>query len=257
MSTHAGTIPIMNGAAIKPLRLQETRSLIAVIPARDEGPTVGDVVRDVIEIVGCDVLVIDDASSDNTAEVARAAGATVLTLPFNLGAWGATQAGLRYAANNRYRMAVTLDADGQHHAESIPRLVGSLRTGNWDVIIGACPQRLSVAKHVAWSYFRWLTQLKIQDFTSGLRVYSHRALKMLASKHASLLDYQDIGVLLLLKRRGLTVHEETVCMSQRQAGHSRVFSSWFAVTRYMFRTTLLCVARIGRGRLRKDSAEAA
>ena len=113
-------------------------------------------------------------------------------------------------------------------------------------MIGACPERLSAAKNLAWAYFRWLTRLRIKDFTSGLRAYNHRAMEILARRHASLLDYQDIGVLMLLNRRGLEVIELPVCMSQRQAGHSRVFSSWFAVARYMLQTTVLCIARVGR-----------
>ena len=227
-----------------------------MIPAKNETLTVAAVIADVQQTVGCDVIVIDDGSTDDTASVARAAGATVLSLPFSLGAWGAAQAGLRFASTLGYEMAVTLDADGQHHADSILTLVARMRRADVDVVIGACPQRLSAAKHLAWTYFRWLTRLDIQDFTSGLRLYNHRAMNALATRHASLLDYQDIGVLILLRRRGLRVCESTVCMSQRKAGHSRVFSSWFAVGRYMMHTTLLCLARIGRGEPRRDEVQA-
>lgn len=217
-----------------------------IIPAKDEAPTVGDVVADVREELGCPVLVVDDGSSDDTARAAVKAGAQVLTLPFSLGAWGAAQAGLRYAHAGGYDVALTLDADGQHHAESLPRLIQALASGQADVVVGACPERLSIAKHLAWGYFRWLTRLQIQDFTSGLRAYNKRALTVVAARHASLLDYQDIGVLMLLHRRGLTIVEVPVAMSNRQAGHSRVFSSWFAVMRYMLQTTVLCLSRATR-----------
>lgn len=226
--------------------------LLAVIPARDEDPTVGAVVRDVQRALDCPVVVVDDASTDRTRENAAAAGATVISLPFSLGAWGATQAGLRYARQQNFDLAVTLDADGQHHADSIPALLAAM--ADTDVVIGACPERLSRAKQVAWAYFRWLTGLPIKDFTSGLRVYNRRAIEVLAARHASLLDYQDVGVLILLNRRGLEISEAPVCMSQRQAGHSRVFSSWFAVARYMLQTTVLCIARVGgNGRVRSLS----
>ncbi|MDX1569272.1 MAG: glycosyltransferase family 2 protein [Xanthomonadales bacterium] len=236
----------MESAIVKPYsKAAAARKLVALIPARDEGPTVASVVRDVRRHLNCPVVVIDDGSSDDTGEEARSAGATVLTLPFSLGAWGAAQAGIRYAASAGYEVVVTLDADGQHHAESIPALVHGLNLA--DVVIGACPERLSWAKHLAWAYFRWLTGLDIQDFTSGLRIYNRRAIELLAERHASLLDYQDVGVLMLLSRRGLRICERPVAMSQRQAGHSRVFSSWFAVSRYMLQTTVLCIARIGNG----------
>ncbi|HJU38104.1 MAG TPA: glycosyltransferase, partial [Tahibacter sp.] len=61
------------------------------MPARNEQATVGDVVRGVVANLGCDVLVINDASTDATVREAQAAGARVLTLPFQLGAWGAAQ----------------------------------------------------------------------------------------------------------------------------------------------------------------------
>jgi glycosyltransferase involved in cell wall biosynthesis len=224
--------------------------VLAVIPAKDEEPTVGAVVRDVREVLGCPVLVVDDGSTDETAARAVEAGAIVLSLPFSLGAWCASQAGLRYAVEHGFSTAVTLDADGQHHAESITVLLRELRDSGCDVVIGACPERLSIAKHIAWCYFRWLTRLSIHDFTSGLRAYGVDALNSLASRQASLLDYQDVGVLMLLSRQGMTIREMHVTMSNRQAGHSRVFKSWFTVLRYMIQTTLLCVSRFDarRGR---------
>ena len=222
--------------------------LLVVIPARDEAATVGRVVRDVRRQLGCAVVVVDDASQDQTAVIARKAGATVLSLPFSLGAWGATQAGLRWAYQEGFDSAVTMDADGQHHAHSVARLIAAIEQDQTDVAVGACPQRLSRAKRVAWAYFRALTHLQVKDFTSGLRAYNHRALAILTSKHASLLDYQDVGVLMLLRKYGLRSHEVAVQMSPRTTGHSRVFSSWFVVARYMIQTTVLCVARVGARR---------
>ncbi|TLY46911.1 MAG: glycosyltransferase, partial [Gammaproteobacteria bacterium] len=80
------------------------------MPARNEAATVAEVVRGVLAQGCCDVLVVNDASSDATAAEARAAGATVIDLPLNLGAWGATQTGMRYAQRKRYEIVVTLDA---------------------------------------------------------------------------------------------------------------------------------------------------
>ena len=102
------------------------RPVLAVIPAHNEASTVADVVRGVIAHVGCDVLVVNDASSDDTAARAREAGATVIDLPLNLGAWGAVQTGMRYAQRNRYGTVLTLDADGQHHPEELPLMLATL-----------------------------------------------------------------------------------------------------------------------------------
>ncbi len=226
--------------------------VVAVIPARNEEPTVASVVRDVQRVLECEVVVVDDASTDQTAAEATRAGATVLRLPFNMGAWGAAQAGIRYANSHGFTTVVTLDADGQHHAESIPKLLECLRENHLDVVIGACPDRLSLAKRIAWGYFRWLTRLGLHDFTSGLRAYGPRAVSILASRQASLLDYQDVGVLLLLNRRDMQMQEIPVSMSPRKAGHSRVFSSWYTVGLYMLQTTVLCLSRFDTSRARAE-----
>lgn len=233
-----------------------SRSCLAAIPARNEQDTVGEVVRGVRSALNCSVLVINDASNDDTAAAAAAAGAIVITLPFQLGAWGAAQAGMRYALRNHYERVITLDADGQHHPDQLPLLLQAHADGGADVTIGTCPQRLSAAKRVAWAYFRLITGLHVTDFTSGLRVYGRRAIRALASREASLIDYQDIGVLILLRRKSLRIAEAPTVMSQRRSGGSRIFSSWLTVARYMIATTVLSIARVGV-RERRPRAETA
>jgi glycosyltransferase involved in cell wall biosynthesis len=219
--------------------------ILAVIPARNEAPTVADIVRRTLATGQCDVLVVDDNSVDETATLARRAGATVISVPFSLGAWGATQTGMRYAQRNRYHTVVTLDADGQHHPEELPQLLAALRHGDANVVIGTYAQRMSAARKLAGRYFRLLTRLDILDFTSGLRAYDRRAVRALASREASLLDYQDMGVLMLLAKKGLVLREQPTVMSPRRAGASRVFASWLLVGRYMLHTTVLCFAQLG------------
>ena len=124
-------------------------SILAVIPARNEAATVADVVRRTLTTGLCDVLVVDDASIDGTATLAREAGATVITVPFCLGAWGATQTGMRFATRNRYQAVLTLDADGQHHPEELPKLLSLLRRSGANVIIGTYARRMSAARKVA------------------------------------------------------------------------------------------------------------
>lgn len=224
-----------------------------MIPARNESATIGEVVQGVLAGVACDVLVVNDASSDDTAAVARAAGAVVVDLPLSLGAWGATQTGMRYAQRNHYGSVVTLDGDGQHLPETLPSLLALLLEAETDVVIGTYAQRLSFAKRIAWWYFRLLTGLPVQDFTSGLRAYNRRAVRALCSREASLLDYQDMGVLMLLYEKGFRLRESPAIMSPRRVGQSRVFASWFVVARYMLHTTVLCFSRISvRGRIRQQ-----
>jgi glycosyltransferase involved in cell wall biosynthesis len=225
--------------------MSTTVSLIALIPAYNEEATVGTIVAQVRQLWRCPVVVIDDCSTDATIAVARAAGAIVLPLTLQLGAWGAMQTGLRYALRHGYRTAITLDADGQHEPGDIGTLLKPLANGRADVSIGAFPERASRARRLAWSYFRWLTGLELEDITSGFRAYNHAAMHILATGEASLLDYQDVGVLLILRRRGLRIVEVPVSMQPRTLGASRVFRSWWVVGKYMLQTSLLCLARVG------------
>ena len=116
-----------------------------------------------------------------------------------------------------------------------------------NVVIGTCIERLSLPKRIAWQYLRLLTGLPLRDFTSGLRLYDARAVDILAAPEASLLDYQDVGVLMLLAGKGMKIVETPTMMQPRQEGHSRVFASWAVVARYMFHTTILCISRLEIG----------
>jgi glycosyltransferase involved in cell wall biosynthesis len=209
---------------------------------------VAAVVGGVRAALGCDVLVVDDGSRDGTAGLARSAGASTLSLPLGLGAWGATQAGIRYARRHGYASVLTLDADGQHLPESLPALCAAQAASGANVVIGTCVRRLSRAKRIAWRYLRALTGLGLADFTSGLRLYDARAVEILAGPEASLLDYQDVGVLMLLARNRLVIEETPVPMLTRREGHSRVFASWPVVARYLLHTTVLCIAQVDAGR---------
>ena len=222
---------------------------LVVIPAKNEAATIASVVHSVLKQGLADVLVVDDASTDDTGRVAREAGARVLSAPLPQGAWGAMQTGIRYGVRHNFTSVITIDADGQHRPEEIDRLLQAARFA--DVVIGACPSRGSPARKFAWTFFRWLTGFSLEDLTSGFRLYNARACALLAGEAATLIDYQDMGVLLLLREAGLTFAEVEVQMNARESGVSRIFYSWWAVARYMLETTVLCIAKgLPRGRLR-------
>src|SRR3954449_10905368 len=101
---------------------------LAIIPAYNEQGAIRATVEDVREHApDFDVLVVDDGSTDDTAQIARAAGAHVLELPFNLGIGGAVQTGYKYALEHGYQVAVQVDGDGQHDARHIHELLAHLR----------------------------------------------------------------------------------------------------------------------------------
>jgi len=214
---------------------------LVVIPALNEAECIASVITQARERGATDVVVVDDGSTDDTAAIAALSGAKVLHAPLWQGAWGAIQTGIRYGVRHGYSAVITMDADGQHEPAYLPELIAAGRDA--DVVIAACASRGSRARQAAWAYFRLLTGLRFDDLTSGFRYYGPRACSLLASEEATLLDYQDIGVLLLLRRANLRICEISVLMNPRRSGASRIFFSWWTVGWYMAETTLLCLAR--------------
>jgi hypothetical protein len=214
-------------------------SAIILIPAFNEASAIADVIADIRAHTDVPVIVIDDASTDETVAISRNAGATVITLTAQLGAWGATQTGLRYALRHGYDIAICMDADGQHEAASLLELKDPVDRDIADVSIGACTQRGSLLRKAAWVLLKKASGLSPEDVTSGFRVYNRRAIRELASWRATLLDYQDIGVLLLLQSSGLRIVDVEVAMQPRKHGGSRLFHSWLVVAFYMCQTLLL------------------
>lgn len=217
------------------------RRCLVVIPARNEAATLPRLLGSLRAAGFHEVLVIDDRSEDGTGELARAAGAQVLRPALGLGAWGGMQTGLRHALRAGHDAVVTMDADGQHEVADLPALLRA--SAGAEVVIGAFPARASRLRRLAWAWFRGLTGLPLTDLTSGFRCYRGGALAVLASPEATLLDYQDVGTLLMLRRAGLRIVEVPVRMNPREVGGSRIFNSWFSVVRYMAVTTVLCLAR--------------
>jgi glycosyltransferase involved in cell wall biosynthesis len=218
---------------------------IVVIPAHNEANDIAFVIGEIRKYSDFPVVVIDDASTDDTMAVAREAGALVIPLAVQLGAWGATQTGLRYALTNDYAYAITMDADGQHLAESLPALLEPIINKGADVTIGACTRRGSALRQFAWQLMKRVSGLRLEDLTSGFRVYDRRAIRRLATWQATLLEYQDVGVLAMLKASGIRIKDVEVEMRARRHGISRIFYSWTSVIYYMSYTLLLSFTKRG------------
>ncbi|CAN2039796.1 Glycosyl transferase [Candidatus Magnetomoraceae bacterium gMMP-15] len=216
-------------------------SLFIVIPAFNEENTIGLLIREINKIVSCKIIVVDDASTDNTALVAKSEGAEVLSLALQLGNWGAIRTGLRFAYKKGCEIALTMDADGQHLPESLPFVIEHIKLNQSDVVIGSCLGRGNVIKRIIWLFFRKITFLKLNDLTSGLKAYNRNAVSKLLSDKTILFDYQDIGIILYLKRLGLKLSEVPVNMGKRLSGRSKIFYSWRAVFNYLLITGILCL----------------
>ena len=161
-----------------------TRKILVIVPAFNEAERIAGTLADLREHAPwADVLVVDDGSLDGTAETARAAGASAVRHPFNLGVGGAMQTGYLYASENRYDVAFQFDGDGQHCAESMAGMLEPIARGEADLVIGS---RVLGDPSYRFSAFRWLgsrilmamlrllTGLKVTDPTSGFRAASGR-----------------------------------------------------------------------------------
>ncbi|MDA9711260.1 glycosyltransferase family 2 protein [Luminiphilus sp.] len=222
-----------------------TDNIAVVIPALNEEACIAGVVSDALDQNVCEVFVIDDFSTDKTAERAEQSGATAISLASPLGAWGAAQTGIRFALQRGHSIVITMDADGQHPADALTDLIEPIRRGEAHFTIGKCPARGSSMRQIAWWILKRFSGLRFADLTSGLRAYNHGAASLLASRQASFLDYQDVGVLVLLRRHSFVGQEVPVTMRHRVSGRSKIFSSWAKVIFYMAYSSLLALSKRG------------
>jgi glycosyltransferase involved in cell wall biosynthesis len=167
---------VASSSAPDGLSAREPDPIIAVIPAHNEGRRIADVVRAAVEHLA--VIVVDDGSTDDTAEQARRAGATVLEQRPNQGKGAALRAGFRRALAERADAVVTLDGDGQHDPAEIPRLLAAYRDGTQtgpDLVIGrrdfrSMPPVRRLANQLGRLAFSWAVGRDIPDNQSGFRL---------------------------------------------------------------------------------------
>ena len=206
------------------------------MPAYNEAGAVGATVAG---IRGCapdfDVLVVDDGSADATAERARAAGATVLRLPFNVGIGGAMQAGYIYARENDYEVAVQVDGDGQHDPRFIHELLARLSdepglnmvTGSRFLDPSSEGYRSSAARRVGIRLFSrvvsMITRRRVSDPTSGFRMTDRHGIELFARDYPH--DYPEIEAILLMHAHRLNSCEIPVVMRPRTSGTSAISST--------------------------------
>jgi glycosyltransferase involved in cell wall biosynthesis len=187
------------------------------------------VVRDVRSCgVSLDILVVDDASTDETSRVLSELGVTTLHLPYQLGPGGAMRAALGYARQRRYDRVVRLDADGQHVAASIQVLLDVLDREQVDAVVGSRyrtelgyrpPLHQRVAQLVWGALLSRMIRSDVTDPTSGLWAFGPRAISLLADTHPS--GFSELQLRLVLHRHNLYISEAATEMRRRLAGRSQ------------------------------------
>ncbi len=196
------------------------------MPAWNEDEVIGSTIRELQSTMpGHDLLVVDDGSTDNTARIARAAGASVLQLPYNMGVGGAMRAGFKYAQRLDYDRAIQVDADGQHDPRDIERVLAGL--DHADISIGARFAERGTYKATGprrWAMnllalmFSRVAKTRLTDVTSGFRAANRRAISQYCRYFPAEYLGDTIDSLAMALRAGLTVTQVPVEMRERQAG---------------------------------------
>lgn len=246
------------------------RFLVA-IPALNEAAVIGSVLATLAKVHPLDdVVVIDDGSRDDTARIARAAGARVLTHAINLGVGAAMGTAFKFAAREGYEAVVQFDGDGQHRAEHIADLVAA--TAHSDIVIGSRYARAgdafksSAARRGVHRLIARVVSLyartRLTDASSGFRIAGPRALQVFAEHYPVEWLGDTVESIVLATRQGLTVTEIPVGMNERAGGtpSQSVFKAIGYTGRILFILVLASIRsvpprlRVLRRRQQKEAA---
>lgn len=210
-----------------------------VIPAYNESGVIGDVVTDIIKAFkkttySSEIVVVNDASKDNTSDVARKHGATVIDHILNSGAGGATATGLSYTQQNEFDIAATMDADGQHDANDVIRGIDEIIKRGDDLLIGSRlidSHGMSKSKIIGNKGLSIITYVLFgidsTDSQSGLRIFSHRALESLRWKTSG---YEFCSEMLWrAKQQKLRISEYPIQAIYTDYSKSKGQNNWNAV----------------------------
>jgi len=242
--------------------MKENPRILVVIPAFNESANLGKVVAEVKrDAPGADVVVVDDGSTDATARVARAAGAVVLTHPFNLGMFEAVRTGFVYAHRHGYDITIQVDADGQHVPAEIGALVEPIVREGYDVVVGSRylgkgGYRTPFVRKVGILFFAWVTSRmlgqRITDTTCGFRSYGRRAILLFATYDST--EFRDSVGLVIIGRAGLRIKEIPATVRERIGGTSTISALKALV--YPFDFLLSLAAVLARKRLAVPGGDA-
>lgn len=192
---------------------QRIPELVAVLPALNEAGTIGNIV-DSLRTYG-DVVVVDDGSTDGTGELARSAGAFVVSHAVNEGYDQALESGLLWAAAQDYRYAITLDADGQHSAQAISLFASEFDAGA-DLVVGIRDRKQRWAETLFSLISKKLWN--IDDPLCGMKGYRLD----LVRATGRLVTYSSVGTEFCIRaaRSGCRIHQVQLATSSRM-GPSR------------------------------------
>ncbi len=205
-------------------------STLVIIPALNEEDSITPVIAAVRQqLPWAAIAVLNDGSTDRTGELAEAAGAIVLHLPYNVGIGATVQTGFMFAAERGYEVVLRVDGDGQHDPRDLNRLIEALQAGGADIVIGTrfiedrgyhtpMPRRLGIL--ILARLISTITGHPVTDPTSGFAAFNRRAIRLFAVTYPH--DYPEPEALVVAHRAGLRLREIPVTMQPRQGGRSSI-----------------------------------
>ena len=204
------------------LQMGKTKISI-IIPAYNEAQTIGDVVAKIISLYpDFEIIVVNDGSTDDTAAVAKDAGALVYSHPYNIGNGAAVKSGIRFASG---KILVFMDGDGQHDPRDIEKMLEYFP--DFDMVVGARPKgyQASWGRALANKVYNWLAsyvaKFTIRDLTSGFRAVKSDIARNLLYLLPNTYSYPatlTLGVL----RSGRSMRYITINAQSRQKGKSKI-----------------------------------
>ncbi len=209
------------------------RKLAVIIPAFNEAKSIKLVVEAVNATKINDYIirpiVVNDCSTDNTAEIASNLDCELINLPINLGIGGAVQTGYIFATSNNFDLAVQMDGDGQHPATELHKLVLAMEATGSDIVIGSRfiekkGFQSSLIRRLGIIYLRNLIRIltgkTITDSTSGFRIFNSRVLESATKYYPD--EYPEPESIIYFINSGFSVKEVAVEMIERQTGKSSI-----------------------------------
>jgi len=201
----------------------DNKNISIIIPAYDEEETIGEVIKEIKELYPeFEIIVINDGSGDNTAQVAKETGALVYSHPYNIGNGAAIKSGIRFASG---KILVLMDGDGQHDPEEIGKMLEYFP--DHDMVVGARPKghQASWGRALANKLYNWLAsyvaKFPIQDLTSGFRAIkadiAHNFLYLLPNTY-SYPTMLTLGIL----RSGRSLKYLPINVEKRRKGNSKI-----------------------------------
>lgn len=227
--------------------------VLAIVPAYNEESNICRVIDEIKEKANyLDILLVNDASTDQTLKIVEASGVTVVSHSSNLGIGGAVQTGFKYAVEHQYDIALQIDSDGQHEPQRVEDLIDPIIKNESDIVIGSRYLNkggfsASLMRRIGIWLFSSITSLiikqRITDVTSGFRAYNKKALQFCSIEYP--IDFPDAEAILLFKVAGLRIKEIPITMKKRFAGTSS--TGTFKSVYYPFKNIISILGGVLRG----------